>query len=302
MSNTDLSGIFPALLTPYDDAGNVNLKAVPLLVEHLLKHGAHGFFICGTTGEFPFLTVDERKQITEKVLESVNGRVPVVSQVGALRTQDVVDLAGHAASVGVSAISSVPPFYYGFSDEAILDFVKAASGATDIPFIYYHIPPRTAVSLPPALVEKIAALPNVVGIKYSSGDLIFLRQLMEICGPEFRVYCGQDEILLPALSFGAHGAVGSTYNFLLSHSKSIWDDYRAGAWKKAEQVQYKANRFMDLLASYSNVAASKEVVRLCGLDLGLPRKPQTQLSAQARKDIAAALDRLDFWSLPGVRF
>ena len=293
-------GIIPAVLTPYDADGALSPGKLEKLTDSLIERDAQGLFVCGTTGEFPFLTVAEREQIVTTAIATAAGRVPVIAHVGCLHIDDTVRLAKHAKKAGAAALSSVPPFYYDYTPEAVLDHLDELATATDLPFYYYHIPPRTHVAPDVALFEKIAKVPNVVGTKYSSGDLDLLKQLIETLGPDFTFFCGADELLLQELDMGVGGAVGSTYNFLLPHSGAIWTEAQAGNHAAAAEAQEAANRYIAIAISYSNIAVTKEIMRLRGMDLGLPRRPQSRLTPEQCANIAAGLDREGYWKLPGV--
>ena len=293
-------GIIPAVLTPYDSEGALSPAKLEELADDLIERGAQGLFVCGTTGEFPFLTVAEREQIAATSIATAAGRVPVVVHVGCLHMSDTVHLAKHAKAAGAAALSSVPPFYYDYTEEAILDHLGEVATATDLPFYFYHIPPRTHVTPDVALFERIAKVPNVVGCKYSSGDLDLLQRLIQVLGPDFTFFCGGDENLLKELDLGVGGAVGSTYNFLLPYSNSIWSEYQDGNREASSTAQDTVNRFVTIATMYSNIAVTKEIMRLRGLDLGPPRRPQSRLTPQQCTEIAEGLEREGYWSLPGV--
>lgn len=158
----EFQGIIPALVTPMDNTRKVSYSSLRRLVNHLIEQGVDGFYACGSTSECFLLEDDERKKILEAVTEEVNGRVPVVAHIGAIATDKAVDFARHAASCGVAAVSSVPPFYFKFSFEDIARYYQTISDAVDLPVILYNIPDFTGVALNASNIKPIMAACNIL--------------------------------------------------------------------------------------------------------------------------------------------
>jgi N-acetylneuraminate lyase len=286
-----LEGIIPALHTAFDSNEELEPGAMQAVITRLVSEGVHGLFICGTSGEFPLLTLEERERIAELVCAEASGRVAIVVHVGAPRTRDAIRLAQHAARLGADALSSVPPLYYEHRRESLLEFVAEVAGSTTLPFLYYHIPERTGVDIDERFVEKLAAIPNVAGMKYSVGDLAAWNSFRDAAGPRFRMFCGSDEVLFQALTAGAAGGIGSTYNFLPGLNVDLWDAFREGKWPEAAAAQARAGKVIRALSSYPGIAASKVAVRLrLGIDLGQPRHPQSRLHSGEVEAIRRALE------------
>jgi N-acetylneuraminate lyase len=277
-----LEGIIPALHTAYDAQEEIDFNVQRDLVRRLVSQGVHGLFLCGTSAEFPFLSLEEREKLTELVVAEVVGQVPIIVHVGAPRPTDAVRLAQHAARLGVQALSSAPPYYYSYRPDAIIDYLQEIATSTELPFYYYHLPERTGVSLDERLWEQILSVPNLAGIKYSHGDLAFQQRLLEIAGPRLRLFCGSDEILLPSLVAGASGAIGSTYNFLAPLFLPLWNAYRDGKIAEARVFQARASKLIAVLMRYPGIAASKEALRLLGIDVGPPRLPLSRLTSDEK--------------------
>jgi N-acetylneuraminate lyase len=188
----------------------------------------------------------------------------------------------------------VPPYYYSYRRAAVVDYVREVAGATSLPFLYYHIPARTGVELDEPLARELMAVPGVRGVKYSAVDLAFQERLQAWGGPSFAVFCGADDMLLASLAMGAAGAIGSTYNFLAPRFLRLWHAFRAGQLGEAQRLQVELNRVIAVLARCPNIAVSKEVLRLTGLDPGRPRRPQSQLTAEESARLAAELEAAGF--------
>src|SRR5215813_3824995 len=163
----NLEGIIPALHTAYNRQEEIDFNVQRDLVRRLVSQGVHGLFLCGTSAEFLFLSLEEREKITELVAAEAMGQVSIIVHVGAPRPSDAVRLAQHAARLGVQALSSVPPYYYSYRPSAIIDYLQEVASSTDLPFYYYHLPERTGVALDERLWERILSVPNLAGMKYS---------------------------------------------------------------------------------------------------------------------------------------
>lgn len=295
----DFRGIMPALLTPFDANGAVNIPAIHRLTQFLLDAGVSGFYVNGTTGEGLLLDLDERKQVLEAALDAVNGRVPVIAHVGAVSTRDAVDLAAHAVSAGAAAVAAIPPIYYGVDLAAIhAHYQQIAQAARGLPLWLYHIPGATGVHLTPAQFAELVRIDGVRGLKFSDHNYFDMRAILEhgqaIVGEDFRAVNGSDELLLPALIMGAHGAVGSTYNVLAAHFVRLFAAYTSGDIAQAQTLQYEANRIIRVLISVPHIAALKDILNRLGVDCGLPRAPLRPLTGAEREQLYAGLAETSF--------
>lgn len=295
-----IGGIIPALVTAFDARGELDPKIQRALVARVVTQGAHGVFVGGTTGEFPHLTLEEREYLTELVAAEVSGQVPIIVHVGTPRIQDAVRLAQHAARVGVEAVSTVPPYYYSYRRPAALDYIEEVATATDLPCYYYHIPGCTGQAVDGALFEGLLRIPNLVGLKYSQPDFSTFKRLKQMAGPDFRLLCGVDTMLLPALMLGAAGGVGSMYNFLTPLFLWVWKAFRTRDYDAAHVTQTRADRIIARLERYPIVAAVKETLRILDLDVGPPRPPLSQLSPAEAQQLAKDLMEERVWEIEGV--
>jgi len=277
-----LDGIFAALHTAFDAAEEVDWRAQREYVRSLAGRGLAGFFVCGTTGEFPFLRVEEREKLLELAVEEARGRLLVLAHVGGLGTRECVRLAVHAERAGAAAVSAVPPCYYAYRAEAVLDHLRAIATSVSVPLVYYHIPQRTGLLLDERFFDSLLAVPGLSGVKYSHVDLVLQERLQKRAGPNFKFYCGCDELLVHSLQIGASGAIGSTYNFLAPIFLRLWSSFQAGRWEEATAFQERANRIISVLAAYPPIASSKEALRITGLPVGEPRRPQGRLTAEEK--------------------
>lgn len=295
MTHPRLTGLIAATFTPLKEDGTLNLTQVPAIVEHLLEDGVGGLYVCGSTGEGPSLAVTERKATLEAYLAAVNGRIPVVAQVGHDSLAEACDLARHAQAAGVTAVSAVPPYYFKPNQtKVVADCVaQIAAAAPDVPFYYYHIPRLTGVSVDVIdLAERcLEDVPTFAGIKYSSMALETFQTLSTLAGGKLNLLFGCDECLLSGLMFGAQGAVGSTYNFAAPIYKRLLDALARGDVATARECQAQSVLLVRTILKYSDIPALKGLMEIIGIPCGPCRLPLRTLSreqqAALRKDVLA---------------
>jgi N-acetylneuraminate lyase len=295
MNAPRLTGLIAATFTPMKADGSLDLDKVPAMVEHLLVDGVGGLYVCGSTGEGPSLTVAERKATLEAFLAAVNGRIPVVAQVGHDSLAEARELARHAQSAGVTAVSAVPPYYFKPNGaKVVADCVaQIAAAAPDVPFYYYHIPRLTGVSVDIIeLAERcLEQAPTFAGIKYSSMALESFQTLSTLSDGKLNLLFGCDECLLSGLMFGAQGAVGSTYNFAAPIYRHVLAALEHGDIAAAQRHQADSVRLVRAILKYSDIPALKSVMELVGVPCGPCRLPLRTLSPEQqqslRKDIVA---------------
>ena len=284
-----VSGVIPALITPYNREGGVALDILGALVKRLIADGADGFYVGGSTAECFLLSDRERQEILECVLEAAAGRVPVIAHVGHIATSRAITLARHARNAGATAVSSVPPFYYNFSREEIIGYYAAVAQAAQLPLIPYSIPAFSGVAITADVLADMVKEVPVAGIKYTSYDLFELERIRRRF-PEICVLNGHDEVFCNALPTGIDGAIGSTYNLLTPRFQAILSAYRAGDTVRAAQLQHEINKLIDLFIEVGVLPAIKYLLGVSGLPCGDCRPPFNPLTAAQRQRLDAACD------------
>ncbi len=210
------SGLMPAMVTPFDEQGEVDLRATEAVVEHLIEAGVDGILALGSNGEFSHLSGDERKRFAEEVAKIIAGRVPLVIGVGTSGTKETVELTRHAESVDADGVIVVPPFYWKVGEEALFKHFAAVAESVDIPLLIYNFPMLTGIDLSPSLVVRIATeYPNVTGLKDTvteySHIVNVLREVKPV-RPDFSVLAGFEDQILPGLLAGSDGAISGLSN------------------------------------------------------------------------------------------
>ena len=277
-----LKGIFPALLTPFAE-NQINESALRSLVEWNISQGVSGFYVCGSTGEAFLLTHDERKQVLEIVANQVKGRVAIIAHIGAISTDLSLDLGRHASSLpGINAVSSIPPFYYHFSQEEVIKYYLDIANELAFPVIPYNFPKLSGVTLSPDIVRELRKNEYIIGVKFTSENFYDLER-MKLNDPELLVYNGFDEMFLAGLSMRADGAIGSTFNFMADKYIAIHQAFEEGNIKKAQTIQSQANDVLQfLLQTRCFMAAEKYLIDLIGIPFGEPRRPFFPLTADEK--------------------
>lgn len=299
-----LKGIIPALLTPFDSQGNVHTETIRRLIRYQLDAGVRGFFVNGSTGEGLLMNVEERQLVLETALDAVAGQVPVIAHVGAMSTRDAVALARHAAEAGAAAVSSIPPIYFPVDLAAMKAYYQhIADAANGVPMWIYYIPSATGVTLTQPMFMELLDIEQIVGVKFTSYNFFEMRNLIELAQPrELAVLSGPDEMCLPALTMGAAGAIGTTYNLLPAHFVGLYEAFRRGNLAEAQRLQYEGNRVIRALLSVPLMAAIKEVLTMAGFDCGEPRGPQRPLTAAEREKLLTNLQSTAFAELLGIPY
>lgn len=265
-------GIFPALLTPFAKDGSTNHKALREVVEWNIAKGVSGFYVCGSTGEAFMLSIEERKDILETVMDQVAGRCKVYAHIGHISCDAAIDLAKHADSLHVDAISSVSPFYYNFSFDEIRDYYFRVVDSVSVPMIVYNFPAFSKVSLS---VENIGCFfedGRFVALKNTSSDFFLLERLKKKY-PGKSYYNGFDEMFLSGLAAGATGAIGSTFNFMAEKFIKIKSLFEQNEIEAAQEEQMRANNIIAALIKVGLMDGEKAILRMQGFDFGNARRP-----------------------------
>ncbi|WP_291911913.1 dihydrodipicolinate synthase family protein [Chitinophaga sp. CB10] len=293
-----IQGLIAATFSTFNEDGSLNLSLVPSLVDNLVQQGVKGVFICGTNGEGPNLTAEERMATVEAFVQAANKRCLVLVHVGHSSIAEARRLAAHAQKAGADAISAVSAFYFKpASARNMVDcMAQIAAAAPALPFYYYHIPAITGVAVNPLEFLELAEnrIPNLAGIKYTAATLHEYQACLNYGNGKYDILFGYDELLLPALSVGAKGAIGSTYTFAAPLYLRILELFEQGDLTGARALQYEAVKMIQCLGWYSPIPAQKAIMKLLGTDLGPCRLPLTTLDASQQEKIAQYLQEIRF--------
>lgn len=294
-----IQGLIAASFTPFHEDGSLNLAIIPALTDKLVNDGLKGIFVCGSNGEGPNMTTEERMLVTETFVKAANKRLLIIVHVGHSSIVESKRLANHAASVGADAFSSVAAFYFKLTSVETLSHCMAeiASAAPTLPFYYYHIPSLTGVGLDMTEFLKIAGeqIPNLAGIKYTSATIHEYQSCLEFENGRYDVLFGFDELLLPALSIGANGAIGSTYTFAAKQYLNTVDLYKRAETEAARKQHSFMVEVIRIFARYPSIPAQKAIMKMLGWDMGPCRLPLVTLSQLQYDNLHKELNAISFF-------
>lgn len=286
-----IKGIIVAMITPFHDDESLDQEGLRTVVRYLIERGVHGLFPGGSQGEFYALTGEERRRVLEVTLEAAQGQAFVVAHAGAITTRQAVSLARHAETAGADAVAAITPFFIHPTQEELYRYYVDLASATSLPVLAYDNPGRTAVSLLPATVARIAAdAPNFVGIKDSSGDLTRFAEHVRLCPASFRAFMGRDSLIFAALMHGGAGAVSATANVVPDLAVGIYEAVTAGDLERARELQGQLSPVRMAFGLGTFPAVVKEAMHMIGLPAGPARRPVGPLSDEARARLCEILE------------
>jgi N-acetylneuraminate lyase len=291
---TKLTGVWPALVTPFTVDKQVNVTVLKELTEYLIQKGAGGFYICGATGQGLSMSVRERKLVLESVLDQTNGRIPVIAQVGCLAVPDAVELARHAQDAGAKAISSIIPPNYRNQESLISYFTMVAAAAPKIPFLAYILAPNVNTV---AFVRALLQIPTFSGVKYTGPDMYQLRQIIGLRKNNWTVFAGMDEQSVLATMWGVDGSIGSTLNVMIGLYREIYNASRTEDYGRAQELQWQANQVTETLHAFGFMGSLRAALGFLGFDCGDPRLPALPLPAGKRQALREQLAAVNFFEL-----
>lgn len=297
-----LRGLIAAPFTPMKKDGSLNLTLVPRYYELLKTNNVTGAFICGSTGEGVSMTAREKMDVAEAWADCTNNDpdFKVMTLLGGTSITDCKELARHAKETGLYGVSFTAPFYFEPASVEMLGKVCAevASAVPDMPFYYYHIPVLTGVSFAMFdLLKNIDGLiPNFAGIKYTHEDFMDFLSCARYSDGKYDMLWGRDENMLPALSLGAKGAVGSTFNYAAPLYYNLIDAFNKGDLQKAQTLQQLSIDMIRLLGKYGGIATGKSYMRVLGLDCGEFRLPVKNMNSEQFEQFRKDVEELNFRS------
>jgi 4-hydroxy-tetrahydrodipicolinate synthase len=287
-------GVYAAMATPLTQDGAIDPAGIGRVVDYLFENGVTGLSILGSTGEGPALTNAQREQALTATLAAANGRGPVFTGAASTVVSEVI--AGLRMSAGSGARGALvpPPYYYPLETDAIVSYFERVAEASPLPLILYNIPRMTKIQIPPTAVARLAAHPNIMGLKDSGGDVGYFSTLARLVAPHegFTLYTGSDALLPAALLLGGHGLIGGTVNVVPAVLSALYSAYMAGDSAQAVALAGKVARATAAAQVGTFPAAIKAQYALKGLCGPYTAAPILQLTedetARLRSQLAEA--------------
>ena len=300
-----LKGVFPALVTPFArKTEELDEAAFRQLIRHCLPD-VNGVVTSGTTGEFPYLTRAEQKRMVAIAREEVGDKL-VIAGCGASGTREAMALAVDAKEAGADAILVVTPFFLHPSEKGMYQHYYDIATQVDIPLILYNIPQVSDAYLPRTVVEDLADLTNVIGLKDSSGNLTYTMEVLEYAGDRIDLLIGHDEVVVPALAGGVTGMILASAQVYPEVWQKVLRLVDGGQVAEARAEQRRVQKLSRIFCRYGGGVAVKAALKLMGVDAGVPRRPLKAvggaLSHETRAEIQLELERLGKIEAPAADF
>ena len=273
MDIRNLKGSIVALITPFHADGSVNFEKLRELTEWHIANKTDAILTLGTTGESSTMTHEEDDAVLRCVIEAAAGRGPVIAGTGSNSTQTMLEKSLRAEALGGGGLLLITPYYNKGNPEGIFRHFAAVADAVQIPCILYNVPGRTGCAISPENVERLSRHPNICGIKEASGDMSYAMKIAHCVGPDFALWCGNDDITIPLLSIGGSGVISVWANIMPRACHDMVMDYLEGRREQAAAAAVKYLDLMNGLFMEVNPIPVKTALNLMGKDVGPFRLP-----------------------------
>lgn len=284
--------VITAMVTPMDRQLAVEYDRAATLAKRLVDSGSDGLVVCGTTGESPTLSDEEKIRLFRIVRDAVGTRAKVIAGTGTYNTAHSIHLTHEAERAGCDGVLLVNPYYNKPSQEGLYQHFKAVAESTQLPVMLYNIQGRTAVNCEPATIARLAQVRNIVAVKEASGNLDQMSQIRKLTPPEFHLYSGDDSLTLPLLAVGGTGVVSVAAHLVGREIKAMIQAFQAGDVRQALALHLRLLPLFKVLFITSNPTPVKAALALAGFDVGGLRLPLVEATPKERDQIAAVLKEL----------
>lgn len=286
----DFGRVLTAMVTPFDKDGGLNLPQAKKLARYLVENGSDGLVVAGTTGESPTLTKEEKIALFEAVVEEVGGKATVIAGTGSYSTADSIALTRAAEKAGADGVMLVAPYYNKPSQEGLYRHFRAVAESTSLPVMLYNIPGRTAVNVLPATVARLAKdVPNIKAIKEASGNLDQVSELRRLLPDDFAIYSGDDALTLPILAVGGKGVVSVVAHIAGKRLQEMINAYASGNVTLAAKIHKELFPLIKGMFITTNPVPVKAALNLLGLNVGAPRLPLVEATAEEKERLSQLL-------------
>jgi 4-hydroxy-tetrahydrodipicolinate synthase len=281
--------VLTAIVTPFDKNRRVDLDRFRELAQFLVDNGSDGLVVCGTTGEAPTLSDDEKFALWEAAVDLLRGRATVIAGTGTYDTAHSIHLSQRAAEIGVDGLLVVTPYYSKPPQRAIVEHFKAIAAATDRPIVVYNIPSRVVINIEPETIEQLADIPTVRAVKQAYDDL---DEAAQIPGFGLDLYAGDDNLIHPFLELGGVGGICVHTHVVGPQVKEMVRAFHSGDHARAKEIDEQLAPAYELLKVVGNPIAIKAALKLSGHDAGGLRLPLVEATEEETERVRSCLERL----------
>ncbi len=286
MKKPIFTGVCTALVTPFLN-GKVNYPMLQQLIRRQIDAGIRALVVCGTTGEAPTLSDDEKIEIIRLSKEYAAGRCAIIAGTGSNDTLHAIELSKAAEEVGADAVLAVTPYYNKATPDGLFAHYVSIAHAISIPLILYNVPTRTGVDVPVSVYKRLSAIPNIAGVKEAAGDITKITKIRNACGPNFCVWSGNDDQTVPVIALGGQGVISTVSNVCPVETAAMAEAAIDGDFDTAAALQGSLQPLVDLLFCEVNPIPVKAAMQKIGYDCGDCRLPLCRLSAENQKRMNA---------------
>jgi len=291
MNKPFFTGCCTALVTPFLE-NKVNYPMLEIILQRQIAAGIPAVVIAGTTGEGATLSDDETLTLVSRAKRFAGKRCKIIAGTGSNNTAHAVALSLEAQEAGADALLVVSPYYNKASEEGLIAHYLSIAHAVHIPVILYNVPSRTGVDIPLSVYKRLSQIPNIIGVKEASTDIVKVSRIRSVCSPDFSVWSGNDDQAVAAISLGAQGVISVLSNVLPTETNAMAMAALDGDFDTAAHLQRKMLPLVDALFSEVNPIPVKHAMKLCGYDCGIGRLPLTAMSSAKAELLSAQLQNL----------
>lgn len=288
----DFGKVLTAMVTPFDNQGNIDYGQTTVLIDYLLTNGTDGLVISGTTGESPTLSELEKIELFKHVVKVVNKRVPVLAGTGSNNTAESIRLTKEAEKFGVDGILLVAPYYNKPSQAGMYNHFKAIASTTNLPVMLYNIPGRSTVNIDTETIIDLSNIDNIVSVKDASGDFDQVSEIIERTKNDFTLYSGEDGLTFPLMSIGAHGVVSVSSHIIGNEMQEMIRLLEEGQIKQGAALHRKLLPIMNGFFAAPSPTPVKTALQMKGIEVGSVRLPLIPLSEKEEDTLKRLLDTL----------
>jgi 4-hydroxy-tetrahydrodipicolinate synthase len=289
ITGDDFHGVFPYLVSPIDDDGNVNDAALHRLIGDVIAAGVHGLTALGSTGEFAYLSWTQRRRIVEVTLEAARGRVPVIAGVAATTTAEACRQAREFERIGVDGIVAILEAYFPLREDDVIAYFTAVASAVDLPVVIYTNPNFQRADLTLTAIDRLADIPNVRYVKDASTNTGRLLSIINLAGDRLQVFAASSHIPAAVMMIGGVGWMAGPACLIPAESVRLYELAVAGQWDEAMVLQRRLWPLNELFARYALAACVKGGLEMMGYPVGAPLPPQAPLSESGRIEMRRVL-------------
>jgi 4-hydroxy-tetrahydrodipicolinate synthase len=288
---TEIGRVLTAMVTPFDAEGNVDYEQAKRLAVALLDSGSEGLVVTGTTGESPTLTNEEKLRLYEAVRSAIGNRGAIIGGTTNYSTAESIELSREAEHAGVDGLLLTVPYYNKPPQEGLYRHFRAIAEATSLPCILYNVPSRTSLNMTFETTLRLAEIPNIIGIKEASSDLVQIARVIDGAPEGFRVWSGNDDEILPILAMGGYGVVSVAAHLVGSQIQDMVRAYLDGRVEEAGALHRRLLPIFKVLFVVSNPIPVKHALNQVGFRVGPPRLPLCEPDEAAAKQIMSVVSR-----------